>query len=127
PKDERVLDELTPDASAMKSLGFEAPEGHLLASMGIYMFRRSVLNDLLVGTKADDFGRDVIPGAIHERDVYAFGYAGYWRDIGTIPAFHEANIDLTRPLPPLNLYSPNFPIYTHARFLPGTKINRCQV
>jgi glucose-1-phosphate adenylyltransferase len=127
PKDERVLDELTPDAAAMRSLGFDAPDGHLLASMGIYTFRRSVLNDLLVGTKAADFGKDVIPGAIHERKVYAYGYAGYWRDIGTIPAFHEANLDLTRPLPPLNLYSPRFPIYTHARFLPGTKINRCQV
>jgi glucose-1-phosphate adenylyltransferase len=127
PKDEKVLDELTPDAATMKRLGFDAPHGHLLASMGIYTFRRSVLNEMLVGTKAADFGKDIIPGAIHERKVYAYAYNGYWRDIGTIPSFHEANLDLTRPLPPLNLYSPNFPIYTHARFLPGTKINRCQV
>ncbi len=127
PKDEKVLDELTPDAATMKSLGFDAPKGHLLASMGIYTFRRSVLNELLVGTKVADFGKDVIPGAIHERRVFAFAYTGYWRDIGTIPSFHEANLDLTLPLPPLNLYSPQFPIYTHPRFLPGTKINRCQV
>src|SRR6185436_1937420 len=78
-------------------------------------------------TTAADFGRDVIPNAIHHRRVFAFAYDGYWRDIGTIPSFHEANLDLTRTLPPLNLYSPDFPIYTHARFLPGTKINRCQV
>lgn len=127
PKDDKTLDEMTPDPKVMKRLGFDAPAGHLLASMGIYTFRRSVLNDLLVGTKAADFGRDVIPAAIHERRVFAFAYDGYWRDIGTIPAFHDANIDLTRPLPPLNLYSPEFPIYTHPRFLPGTKINRCQV
>jgi glucose-1-phosphate adenylyltransferase len=127
PKDEKVLDELTPDASALAALGFDAPPGHLLASMGIYTFRRNVLNELLVGTKAADFGRDVIPAAIDERRVFAYAYSGYWRDIGTIPAFHEANLDLTQPLPPLNLYSPKFPIYTHPRFLPGTKVNRCQV
>jgi glucose-1-phosphate adenylyltransferase len=127
PQDDKTLDEMTPDAGVLRHLGFDAPPGHLLASMGIYVFRRSVLNDLLVGTKTDDFGRDVIPGAIHERRVFAFAYSGYWRDIGTIRAFHEANLDLTRPLPPLNLYSPLFPIYTHPRFLPGTKINRCQV
>jgi glucose-1-phosphate adenylyltransferase len=127
PKDEKILDELTPDAETLKRLGLVAPEGHLLASMGIYTFRRPVLNELLVGTKAADFGKDVIPGAIEERRVFAFAYCGYWRDIGTIPSFHEANLDLTQPLPPLNLYSPNYPIYTHARFLPGTKINRCQV
>jgi glucose-1-phosphate adenylyltransferase len=127
PKDERLLDELVPDPAALHRLNVDAPPGHVLASMGIYTFRRPVLNDLLVGTKAADFGRDVIPGAIGERRVFAYAYDGYWRDIGTIPAFHEANLDLTRPLPSLNLYSPNFPIYTHPRFLPGTKINRCEV
>lgn len=127
PKDPKVLDELTPDPKVLQRLGFQAPPGHLLASMGIYTFKRSVLNELLVGTKAADFGKDVIPNAIKDRRVFAYSYSGYWRDIGTIPAFHEANLDLTLPLPPLNLYSPDFPIYTHARFLPGTKVNRCQV
>jgi glucose-1-phosphate adenylyltransferase len=127
PKDEKVLDELTPDAETLKRLGLAAPAGHLLASMGIYTFRRPVLNELLVGTTVADFGRDVIPGAIHARRVFAYAYSGYWRDIGTIPSFHEANLDLTQPLPPLNLYSPTYPIYTHPRFLPGTKINRCHV
>jgi len=127
PTDDKTLDELTPDAEALRPLGFDVPPGHVLASMGIYTFKRSVLNELLVGTKVADFGKDVIPGAIHERRVFAYAYTGYWRDIGTIPSFHDANLDLTRPLPPLNLYSPTFPIYTHPRFLPGTKINRCQV
>lgn len=127
PQDDRVLDRLTPDAATLRRLGFEAPEGSLLASMGIYVFRRSVLNELLVGTPARDFGKEVIPGAIAARRVFAFAYNGYWRDIGTIAAFHEASLELTHPLPPLNLYSPDFPIYTHSRFLPGSKINRCDV
>jgi glucose-1-phosphate adenylyltransferase len=127
PKEDHLLDELTPDPEALRGLGFDAPPGHLLASMGIYVFRRGVLNDLLAPRDATDFGRDVIPNAIHSRRVFAFAHGGYWRDIGTIPSFHEANLDLTHPLPPLNLYSPSHPIYTHARFLPGTKINRCQV
>jgi glucose-1-phosphate adenylyltransferase len=95
--------------------------------MGIYTFRRDVLTELLAGTKAADFGKDVIPAAIGERRVFVFGHTGYWRDIGTISAFHEASLDLTKPLPPLNLYDPDFPIYTHGRFLPGTKINECAV
>jgi glucose-1-phosphate adenylyltransferase len=127
PREPRLLDELTPDAGTLERLGFEGGEGRLLASMGIYAFRREVLNDVLLGSTTADFGRDVIPAAIGSRRVYAFAYPGYWRDIGTIPAFHEANLDLTLPLPPLNLYSPDFPIYTHSRFLPGTKINRCEV
>ena len=127
PRDDRVLDEMTADPAALQALGFHAPPGSLLASMGIYVFRREVLHGLLTGNDAADFGRDVIPEAVRSRRVFAFSHAGYWRDIGTIAAFHEASLDLTRPLPPLNLYSPDFPIYTHPRFLPGTKVNRCQV
>jgi glucose-1-phosphate adenylyltransferase len=137
PKEEKVLSRLAADAASLRRLGFDADalarlgldpgEGVFLASMGIYTFRRSVLHDLLEGTQAHDFGKDVIPGAIRDRRVHAFGYAGYWRDIGTIPAFHEASLELTNPIPPLNLYDPDFPIYTHARHLPGTKINRCTV
>ena len=59
--------------------------------------------------------------------MHAYLYNGYWRDIGTIPSFLEASIELTRPDPPLNLYQPDRPIYTHARFLPGVKIHGCQV
>ena len=127
PHEEDVLDRLTPTEAALRRLGLTAPAGSLLASMGIYVFRSTVLNALLSGTTARDFGKEVIPGAIGRRRVMAFAYDGYWRDIGTIPAFHEASLELTHPLPPLNLYSPDFPIYTHTRFLPGTKINRCDV
>jgi glucose-1-phosphate adenylyltransferase len=127
PKDEALLDELTPDREALAKVGLELPSGWLLASMGIYLFRSDVMKGLLAESTATDFGRDVIPTALESHAVVAFLHRGYWRDIGTIPSFHEANLDLTRPLPPLNLYSRHRPIYTHARFLPGTKINRCDV
>lgn len=127
PKDPALLESLAPDPEALAALGFRAPPGWVLASTGIYAFRRTALREALVGTKHVDFGRDVIPAAIGQRRVMAFAHTGYWRDIGTIASFHEASLDLTHPLPPLNLYSPDFPIYTHPRFLPGTKINRCQV
>jgi glucose-1-phosphate adenylyltransferase len=127
PKDAALLDSLAPDPAALAALGFRAPAGWVLASTGIYVFRRQALRDVLVGTPHVDFGRDVIPAALATRRVMAFAHTGYWRDIGTIASFHEASLDLTLPLPPLNLYSAEFPIYTHPRFLPGTKINRCQV
>jgi glucose-1-phosphate adenylyltransferase len=127
PKDDSVLDSLALDRETLSTLGVEAPPDSLLASMGIYVFRREALHDVLTGNDAADFGKHVIPKAIHEKKVCAFGHAGYWRDIGTIPSFHEASVDLTLPLPPLNLYSPDFPVYTHPRWLPGTKINRCDV
>ena len=127
PQDEGTLTRLTPDAETLQRLGLRAPPGSLLASMGIYTFRRDVLDELLRGTTAHDFGKDIIPASIGKRRVFAFAYGGYWRDIGTIPAFHEASLELTHPIPPLNLYDPHHPIYTHSRHLPGTKINRCQV
>lgn len=127
PRDPATIDRFALDRAALLRLGFDAPDGSVLASMGIYTFRREVLSRLLVGTTGTDFGKEIIPGAIQTHRVHVFGHTGYWRDIGTIPSFHEANLDLTRPLPPLNLYDPDFPVYTHGRFLPGTKINECSV
>jgi glucose-1-phosphate adenylyltransferase len=95
--------------------------------MGIYIFRTEVLKELLVGTHTLDFGREVIPQALADYKVFAFPHNGYWADIGTIPSFHQANLDLTLPLPPLNLYDSELRIFTHPRFLPGTKVNECFV
>lgn len=127
PSDDATLDSLTPTEATFQSMGFAPPEGSLLASMGIYVFKRNVLEQLLRQIEGVDFGKDVIPTAMRTHHVHAHAHQGYWRDIGTIPAFHEANLDLTRPLPPLNLYDPRRPIYTHPRFLPGTKVNHCAV
>ena len=127
PKEEALLDALPLDEQTQAALGFAVPPGSYLASMGIYIFRTEVLEELLVGTHTLDFGREVIPQALAEHKVFAFPHDGYWADIGTIPSFHQANLDLTLPLPPLNLYDPELRIFTHPRFLPGTKVNECFV
>jgi glucose-1-phosphate adenylyltransferase len=127
PKQEEELDALALDEQTQAGLGFPAPPGSYLASMGIYIFRQEVLRELLVGSTTLDFGREVIPQALDNYKVFAYPYEGYWTDIGTIPSFHQANLDLTLPLPPLNLYDPELRIFTHPRFLPGTKINECYV
>jgi glucose-1-phosphate adenylyltransferase len=127
PKDPAVLDELALDAQTQAALGFPAPQGSYLASMGIYVFRPEVLTELLVGSSTVDFGREVIPQSLDDYKVYAYPYEGYWTDIGTIPSFHKANLELTLPLPPLNMYDPELRIFTHPRFLPGTKVNECFV
>ncbi|MEM9292284.1 MAG: glucose-1-phosphate adenylyltransferase [Acidobacteriota bacterium] len=127
PQDEETLDRLTMTPKAFEILGLQAEPGALLASMGIYLFREGPLREVLEGTDATDFGREVIPAALENHRVFAFGYDGYWRDIGTIGAFHHANLELAQPLPPLNLYDSEFPVYTHPRFLPGAKINACQI
>ncbi len=101
---------------------FRDPDHPYLGSMGIYIFRPQVLEDLLLGTDADDFGREILPLAIETYRVYAYPFEGYWADIGTLRAFYEANLALTRPDPPFDFYDPTFPIYTRPRFLPGTRV-----
>jgi glucose-1-phosphate adenylyltransferase len=98
----------------------------LPASMGIYVFDREVLDDALAGSEVD-FGKHIIPRLIETRRVYAFQHEGYWEDIGTIRAFYDANLDLCEPLPQFNFYDASAPIYTHARYLPATKIIKSQV
>lgn len=90
-------------------------------SMGIYLFRTQVLIELL-SSPHDDFGGDVIPAAIDSHKVYACSYDGYWQDIGTMRAFYEANLLLTQPDAPFRFHDPDRPIYTHPRFLPGSRI-----
>lgn len=127
PKEAAQLDAIELDEQTRAALGFPVSQGSFLASMGIYVFRPEVLSELLVGTSTVDFGREVIPQALSQYRVFAFPHDGYWADIGTIPSFHQANLELTLPLPPLNLYDPEFRIFTHPRFLPGIKVNDCSV
>ena len=101
----------------------EDPDLPLLGSMGIYLFKTAVLNELLRELDVDDFGKEVIPHAIHTHKVVGYDFDGYWEDIGTIRSFYKANLDLTLPSPPFNFYDVNHPIYTHARFLPGSIIS----
>jgi len=99
-----------------------------LASMGIYVFNRNLLTDLLKGDPdATDFGKEVIPHALGARRVYAYPFDGYWSDIGTIRSFYDANLDLAQPQPAFDLYDPYAPIYTNARMLPPAKVEDCEI
>jgi len=98
-------------------------ERPFLGSMGIYVFKTSILVDLLTRfPDHDDFGGDIIPEAIQSLKVVGFNFDGYWEDIGTIRSFYETNLKLTSQNPPFNFYDPKAPIYTHARFLPGSLV-----
>ena len=94
-----------------------------LGSMGIYLFKTKVLSEILENSDADDFGGEVIPQAIHSHKVVGFGFDDYWADIGTIRAFYQANLKLAQSNPPFNFHDALHPIYTHARFLPGTLVS----
>ncbi|HZY36881.1 MAG TPA: glucose-1-phosphate adenylyltransferase [Mucilaginibacter sp.] len=102
-------------------------EGRLyLASMGIYLFNKNMLYDLLEGNDKTDFGKEIIPQSIANNKVLSYQYEGYWTDIGTIPSFFEANLGLTDDIPQFNLFDAN-PIYTRARMLPPSKMSGTHV
>jgi glucose-1-phosphate adenylyltransferase len=94
-----------------------------MASMGIYIFAIDTLVELLAKNQGNDFGRDIIPAAIHSHRVVGYVFDGFWEDIGTISRFYEVNLMMTQPDPPFDFYSAERPIYTHARFLPGSSIH----
>ena len=122
PKDPAVLDGLKIGPELLASIGARAGEELFQASMGIYVFNRDVLVECL-NNELVDFGKHIIPEAIEQRNVNAYIFNGYWEDIGTIRAFYEANLDLTALLPKYSFFDAEAPIYTHPRFLPGSKIN----
>ena len=122
PKAEAEINEMKMSRELLAAIGSNKNEELFQASMGIYVFNRDVLvkcleNDLV------DFGKHVIPQSIKDRHVSAYIFNGYWEDIGTIRAFYEANLDLTDIVPEYSFFEPDAPIYTHPRFLPGSKIN----
>ncbi len=103
------------------------PERPYWGSMGIYVFNRDTLRKTLTEIPKDDFGGDIIPGAIEDYNVHAYFFDGYWEDIGTIKSFYDANINLTAMKPDFRFVDVNFPIYTHARMLPGSRISEAKI
>lgn len=93
-----------------------------MASMGIYVFNEERLIEMLESKPGTDFGKHIIPDAINSHKVVGYVFDGYWEDIGTIRRFYEVNLDMAAPLPKYNLYEPERPIYTHPRFLAGSKV-----
>src|SRR3989440_5687039 len=110
------------DRALLAAIGHWEDEELFQASMGISVFNRNVLIECL-DNDLFDFGKHVIPAAIQTRNVSAYIFDGYWEDIGTIRAFYEANLDLTDIVPEYSFFEADSPIYTHPRFLPGSKVN----
>lgn len=116
-----ILHEWTSDTGA----DMQKEGRNYLASMGIYIFSKQVLYDLLntAYPAATDFGKEIIPGSIAHYKVIGFQYDGYWTDIGNIHSFYEANLALTQEVPPFNLFDNNKTVYSRARMLPPAKIS----
>jgi glucose-1-phosphate adenylyltransferase len=107
----------------------KAKEFPYIASMGIYVFEKQVLLDLLKGAPdRTDFGKEILPASTRDYNVQAYLFEDYWEDIGTIKAFYNANLELTQqPSPPFSFYDEKAPIYTRPRYLPPTKLLDCNV
>jgi glucose-1-phosphate adenylyltransferase len=103
------------------------PARPLIGSMGIYLFKTSVLIDLLESSNREDFGHHIIPSAIGTHRVFGYDFEGYWADIGTIRSFYNANLALTSLNPAFNFFDPKWRIYTHTHFLPGAVIENSSI
>lgn len=126
PKDPAVIESLTLSPALEARLTAKPKEKQCLASMGIYIFSRKAMSDALDNTMAD-FGKEIIPGLLGKKKLYAYIFEGYWEDIGTVRAFFEANLALAQPLPPFNFFEAKSPIYTQDRYLPASKLNNCHI
>ncbi len=126
PKDPKVLDSLHLPQEWLQKLGIKDGGEKFLASMGIYVFNRSLIQQLL-DNPLSDFGKHIIPRAIGTHRVCSSIYQGYWEDIGTIRNFFEANLDLVSELPRFNFFDMSAPIFSRPRYLPGSKINGADI
>ena len=124
-----ALKKMQVDTTTLGLDAAQAKQTPYIASMGIYVFNKDVLTDLLnKSPEQTDFGKEIIPASAKDYNIQAYLFNGYWEDIGTIEAFYDANLALTRqPRPPFSFYDEGAPIYTRARYLPPTKLLNCQV
>ncbi|MEI6562104.1 MAG: glucose-1-phosphate adenylyltransferase [Verrucomicrobiota bacterium] len=121
PKEPALLDSLKIPGDLLAQLGHGAEEELFQASMGIYVFNRQALIEALDNDLVD-FGKHIIPRSIEKYKVQSYIFQGYWEDIGTIRSFFDANLALTNEKPPFSFFDTTRPVYTHARFLPASKI-----
>lgn len=119
---EKPAEDLLPDWTSEVSDEMKNQGRHYLASMGIYIFNRDLLTQLMENPDTNDFGKEIIPEAIDEHKTLSYQYEGYWTDIGNIDSFFDANIGLTDNIPKFDLYDKNKRIYTRARMLPTSKL-----
>lgn len=127
PQTEAELQRLRVEPEVFSSRGIDPDGREYIASMGIYIFNREVLQEVLRDDSNVDFGKDIIPKSIQTRPVSAYFFDGYWEDIGTIRSFYSANIALTDTHPSFNFFDGQAPIYTNRRHLPSTKVNNSNI
>eukprot|EP00850_Spirogloea_muscicola_P022091 SM000276S10303 [mRNA] locus=s276:80317:89316:- [translate_table: standard] len=123
------LKKMEVDTTVLGLSAEDARKQKYIASMGIYVFKKEILQKLLRWRypTANDFGGEIIPASAKEYNVQAYLFPDYWEDIGTIRSFFEANLALTAQPPKFRFYDPSKPIFTSPRFLPPTKVERCKV
>ena len=126
PKPARLA-EIGRSIPAGSTFGHHQDEQPFMASMGIYVFTRRVLIEMLERDPGHDFGRELIPHALDKYRVRPYVYDGYWADVGTIESFYDANVVLGRPGAPFRFWDPQRPIYTHLRDLPGSRLTNCHI
>ena len=132
-----VAFEEKPDEARLQEIGRSIPESAtfavhsdelpFMASMGVYVFSRDVLLEMLERERGVDFGRELIPAALSTYSVKPYLYRGYWADVGTVESFYQANVMLGRSAAPFRFWDPERPIYTHLRHLPGSRMTDCRV
>lgn len=127
PQTEQELAKVRMDPRWIDARGIPSKGRDCLASMGLYIFNKDVMVDLLRHTDHEDFGREVFPEAINSHKVQVHLFDGYWEDIGTIRAFYEANLSLAGKAPPFDLRHPNAPIFSRPRFLPPTLMGEAKI
>jgi len=121
PKERSVQDAFKLPSDWHSKLGIDTTDERFLASMGIYVFNRKALFELL--NEHHDFGKEVIPQALNSHRVCAYIFQGAWEDIGTIRNYFDVSLDLTAALPRFNVFDMTAPLFTRPRFLPSSKIN----
>ena len=124
---EKPAKELLPDWKSDVSNQMKSEGKHYLASMGIYIFNKKLLVDIMSNPNTKDFGKEIIPQAVGNKKIFSFQYEGYWTDIGNIDSFFEANIGLTDDVPKFNLFDNDNKIFTRPRLLPPTKFKNSKI
>jgi glucose-1-phosphate adenylyltransferase len=133
PQTDQAIDAVRTPAEWINRFGIQANGREHLGSMGIYLFTRKALLELLNARPlATDFGKEIFPRCIRTHHVQGFLFDGYWEDLGTVKAYHEANLALAGDEPPFDFHSPEGVIYTRMRFLPASRLlavrmNRCLI
>ena len=124
-KNNRIVDffEKPDDPRSVEDASIEIDgRSSYLVSMGIYIFNKEVLVELLTGSDKVDFGKEIIPGSFANKVTEAFIYKGYWRDIGSIKNFYDENLILTDAVPPIDFFDEKWPMFTRPRYLPPMKV-----